>query len=139
MSRYRLYVAAACLLLAAGWLTYHHVRETPGSHPGARPAAAASRVDYVGSAACRPCHSREFDAWSRSHHGLAMQLPTANAVQGNFHAPPFMAMGAATEFRKRSGKYLVTTEGRDEKPHEYEVHSVIGVEPVQQYVFALPG
>jgi len=140
MSRRTLYVAAAFLLAAVGWLTYRHLRETAVSRSAARPSTvAASRADYVGSAACRTCHSSEFDAWSNSHHGLAMQLPTAGTVQGNFESPAFMANGVTTRFRARNGKYFVTAQDPDGKPREYEVHSVIGVDPVQQYVIALPG
>jgi len=68
-----------------------------------------------------------------------MQLPAPSTVLGNFEAPPFTANGVTTRFHAENGKYYVTAQGPDGKPHEYEVHSVIGIEPVQQYVFAFPG
>ncbi|HEY3862848.1 MAG TPA: tetratricopeptide repeat protein [Verrucomicrobiae bacterium] len=42
--------------------------------PPAPPTQAMILAEYAGSAACAGCHRDEFEAWAKSHHGLAEQL-----------------------------------------------------------------
>ena len=110
-------------------------REWGGTPRGSKP---AERRDYVGSPACAPCHRREAEAWAGSHHRLAMQEPARGTVLGDFGDATFLAMGVTTRFFTRDGGYFVATEGADGKPAEFEVKYVIGVRPVQQYMFEFP-
>jgi predicted CXXCH cytochrome family protein len=124
-------VAAAALLvarlhLARGW------GEPRGSE-------LTRRADYTGSAACASCHGAETKAWAGSHHGLAMREPSPRTVLGDFGGATFTDAGVTTRFFTRGGRYFAATEGADGKPAEFEVKHVIGVRPVQQYVFELAG
>jgi len=125
-------VAAAALGLAA-WLFI--ARERGRTPYGTTP---AQRSDYAGSAACAPCHGTEAEVWARSHHGLAMQEPSPRTVLGDFGGATFTDAGVTTRFFTRDARYFVATEGADGKPAEFEVKHVIGVRPVQQYVFEFP-
>jgi len=138
VSRRAAYVAIVLGLAAVGWLTFHRVEMRPRARPRGG-SAPASRADFVGSAACSGCHRSESAAWTGSHHALAMQSPSTSAVLGDFHGSSFTAMGVNTRFETSGGKFFVTTEGADGKPATFEVRSVIGVAPVQQYLIALPG
>ena len=102
---------------------------------GSRPAA---RRDYAGSPACASCHRAEAEAWAGSHHRLAMQAASSATVLGDFGGAAFSHMGVTTRFFTRDGRYFVTTESADGQPVEFEVKFVIGVRPVQQYVFEFP-
>ncbi|MEJ2275838.1 MAG: multiheme c-type cytochrome, partial [Woeseiaceae bacterium] len=56
---------------------------------------------YVGSAACRDCHSEQHAQWSGSHHQLAMQPATAETVTGDFSGTSFDYAGTTYEFFTR--------------------------------------
>jgi|WetSurMetagenome_2_1015567.scaffolds.fasta_scaffold01796_3 tetratricopeptide (TPR) repeat protein len=94
---------------------------------------------YVGSQSCAPCHKPEFEKWKGSHHALAMLPPRPDTVLGNFADATFDDAGQVSRFTARGGKYFVTTEGPDGKPHEYEVAYAFGWFPLQQYLIAFPG
>lgn len=138
MSRRAAYVAIALGLAAVGWLAFHRVEMTKQAPPrgGSLP---ASRADYLGSATCAACHHSEFAAWTGSHHALAMQSPSARTVLGDFQGTSFSAMGVPTRFETSGGKFFATTEGPDGEPSRFQVWSIIGVAPVQQYLVELPG
>jgi predicted CXXCH cytochrome family protein len=68
-----------------------------------------------------------------------MQIASAETVLGDFRDTTFRAHGVSTRFWRRDGKYLVTTDGPDGKPGDYEVEYVFGVSPLQQVLLELPG
>lgn len=70
---------------------------------------------------------------------MAMARPTAQTVRGDFGDTAFTHSGQTTRFSMRDGKYLVSTEGPDGKRADFEVAYTFGVEPLQQYLIALPG
>jgi tetratricopeptide (TPR) repeat protein len=104
--------------------------EAPGE-PGDAPT-------FVGSAACGGCHESELAAWRGSHHALAMQEATAETVLGDFDDASFTHAGVTSRFFKRDGRFLVTTDGPDGKPGEFEIRYTFGVYPLQQYLIAFP-
>jgi len=129
-------VAIAAVAAAAVLTTRLLVAPERGGAPrGTRPAA---RRDYAGSAACASCHRGESEAWAGSHHRLAMQAAGPGTVRGDFGGATFSHLGVTTRFFTREGKYFVTTEAADGRPADFEVKYVIGVRPVQQYVFEFP-
>ncbi len=97
------------------------------------------RTDYVGAAACHPCHAADLKAWSGSDHQRAMQVANASTVLGNFENATFKYHGVESTFFKRAGKYLVRTDGPKGRPAEFEVAFTFGVFPLQQYLIAFPG
>jgi tetratricopeptide (TPR) repeat protein len=93
--------------------------------------------EFIGSDSCMSCHQDEYQLWQGSHHDLAMQLPTADTVLGNFDNQSFTYNGITSRFYQRDGKYLVETDGEDGKLQEFEVAYVFGVDPLQQYLLPL--
>src|SRR5690606_12776575 len=101
--------------------------------------ARANIPDYVGAESCAECHADEYRAWLGSHHDLAMQEAGPASVLGDFDGARFEYAGASTVFHRRDGRYFVTTDGPDGKPAEFEIRYTFGVDPLQQYLIALPG
>jgi predicted CXXCH cytochrome family protein len=94
---------------------------------------------YVGGKVCAPCHEAETKAWQGSHHDLAMQPAEAGTVRGKFDGATFVKDGVTSTFSRRAAGYRVRTDGPDGKLHDYEVAYTFGVDPLQQYLVALPG
>jgi tetratricopeptide (TPR) repeat protein len=103
-------------------------RDEPASGPG----------DFVGSTTCATCHAPQHTAWMASQHALAMQEPRPGTVLGRFDDGTFTFGGVTSTFRRRGDRYVVNTEGPDGKLHDFEVRYTFGVEPIQQYLVALP-
>lgn len=121
-------VALALLLAAAA------CRERGES--GADPAAGAT---YVDSAGCAECHPAAQEAWSGSHHDLAMQVADETSVLGDFDDAVFDGDGVRARFFRRDGRFFVHTAGPDGAPADFEITHTFGVEPLQQYLVPLPG
>ncbi len=96
-------------------------------------------ADYVGGEACRGCHAAEYSAWQGSHHDLAMQPASEKTVLGDFDNASLTQFGVTTSFYRKDGRFMVSTEGPDGKPHEYEISYTFGVMPLQQYLIRFPG
>jgi Flp pilus assembly protein TadD len=92
---------------------------------------------YTGSTACQDCHAQEFEQWQGSHHDLAMQLPSAETVLGDFDNASFTYNGIITSFSRSGDKFIVNTDGEDGKLQNFEVEYVFGVYPLQQYLLPL--
>lgn len=95
--------------------------------------------EYVGLTTCASCHQAEMDAWTGSHHDLAMQAVSDSTVLGNFNTSTFVYNQVLTTFFRKDGDYYVNTDGPDGKLNDYKVTYVFGVEPLQQYLIAFPG
>ena len=104
--------------------------------PGPPPAVTA---EFVGRASCAECHAAATEAWTGSHHDLAMQEATPATVLGDFDGARMEHFGVVSTFRRDGERFLVTTDGPDGAPTEYEVAYVFGVFPLQQYLAAFPG
>jgi tetratricopeptide (TPR) repeat protein len=126
--------------LVAGWLlaglTVLTVPTAAASPPGPRDARAEG---FVGRAACSPCHARAAERFAGSHHDLAMAAADASTVRADFADATFTYAGTTTHFFRRENEYWVRTDGPDGAPAEYRIEYTFGVEPLQQYLIALPG
>ena len=94
---------------------------------------------HVGRAVCTECHAPEAEAWTGSHHDLAMQEATEETVLGDFADVTFTHRGVTSRFFRDGTRYLVTTESRDGSMADFEVAYVFGVDPLQQYLIPFPG
>ena len=94
---------------------------------------------WVGAQECQSCHPREYEAWQGSDHDLAMQRATRDSVLGDFDNATFDYAGLSHRFFRRGDEYWVETDGPDGKLQAYRVEYVFGVDPLQQYLLALPG
>lgn len=111
----------------------------PGEGPRQSPATDVSGVAYVGDTDCAECHRPEFEAWIGSHHDLAMQKATSEAVLGDFDDATFVHRGVTSRFFRRGERFFVNTEGPDGAPADFELTHTLGVEPLQQYLAPFPG
>ena len=93
---------------------------------------------FAGSKSCANCHMTQFNAWTGSHHDLAMQHATEEAVLGDFDNTQFTHNGVTSRFSTRDGKYFVHTDGPDGTMRDFEIAYTFGVEPLQQYLVPFP-
>jgi tetratricopeptide (TPR) repeat protein len=101
---------------------------------GAPAALAQAAPDYVGSGTCTACHQKETQAWSGSHHALAWTLPSPETVVADFDNTVFEQDGMTARFRIEGDAYHVEVTETDGSTTDYRVHSVAGIEPLQQYL-----
>lgn len=94
---------------------------------------------FVDEANCAGCHAAQHQAWTGSHHDLAMQEATEQSVLGDFTNARFSYAGVTSRFFRRDGKFFVTTDGPDGKLANFEIKHAFGIEPLQQYLIELPG
>jgi tetratricopeptide (TPR) repeat protein len=95
-------------------------------------------AQFTGGAACAACHVDTVAAWRESHHAEAMQPANDTTVLGNFDDAEFEYNGIGSRFYKRSDEYWVRTDGADGSLQDFQVAYTFGVEPLQQYLIALP-
>lgn len=62
--------------------------------------------DYVGAAACAPCHQHAYDAWKRSPHGRGAALPSKASVLGQFDGRTIPLEGGSTSPRRIGDQYF---------------------------------
>ena len=100
------------------------------------PAAAQEPPAYVGSQSCVQCHEDAASDWRGSHHALAWTWPSKETVVADFDGTSFSYDGMTARFRiEGDGSYHVTVTETDGVTTDYPVHSVVGIEPLQQYLF----
>jgi len=119
---------------AAGLLLVGCDRSGPPA--GALEHAAAPR--FIGGSSCVDCHTREAALWRDSHHDRAMQVADESSVLGDFNDAEFTYNGVTSTFSRRGGRYFVRTDAPDGALAELEITHTFGVEPLQQYLVALP-
>jgi tetratricopeptide (TPR) repeat protein len=102
-------------------------------------AAPSTEAQFVGSERCRSCHQKAYDAWKGSHHARAMQAARDDTVLGDFGGATLEHRGKTWRFFRRGPQFVVHAEGPDGAMRDYEVAYTFGVEPLQQYLVALPG
>ncbi len=76
--------------------------------------------------------------WTGSHHDVAMQVPAADAVLGDFDDASFEHRGRTTKFFRAGSAYAVETEGPQGGTETYEIAYTFGAHPLQQYLVAFP-
>ena len=95
---------------------------------------------FVGGARCVNCHAAETALWRGSHHDLAMQAATEATVRADFDGTRFQGNATDARFRRTDeGGFVVETEGADGARATFQVEYTFGVEPLQQYLVAMPG
>jgi predicted CXXCH cytochrome family protein len=94
---------------------------------------------FVGAAECATCHEQENARWNGSHHQLAMQAASSSTVLGDFNNANFSNDGITSKFFRSGSKFMVRTDGPDGALHDYEISYTFGVNPLQQYLIAMPG
>lgn len=98
-------------------------------------AQAQQEPSYVGSDVCASCHAKAAEAWAGSHHARAWTLPSAETVKADFDGTRFELDGMTARFRiAEDGSYRIEVTERDGATADYRVHSVAGIEPLQQYL-----
>ena len=95
-------------------------------------------ASFAGSASCSGCHAAEAEAWTGSHHDLAIQVADRQTVLGDFSDSTFDYFGTVNRFLERDGRFLVQTAGADGKTGKFPVKYTFGVEPLQQYLVEFP-
>lgn len=100
----------------------------------AGPSMARDAPGYVGSDACTGCHTEAAEGWAGSHHALAWTEPSPETVVADFDGTEFALDGMIARFREEDGGYHVTVTETDGETTDYRVHSVVGIEPLQQYL-----
>jgi predicted CXXCH cytochrome family protein len=96
-------------------------------------------AQFVGGAACVSCHTAQAEAWSDSQHDLAMQVADESTVRGNFDSVEFVQGDVTSTFFRRDGRFMIRTDGADGQLGDFAIEYVFGIEPLQQYLVALPG
>lgn len=103
-----------------------------------RPAPQLAVDHWVSEDSCQTCHQPQHQNWQGSHHHLAMQSANEHSVLGDFNDHIFIGQRARTHFLRKADGFWVSTTGADGKPADYPVAFTFGVEPLQQYLLALP-
>ena len=96
------------------------------------PFALASDAEFVGNETCTSCHEPQVNDWTNSHHDLAMQAASTQAVLGNFDDAKFVYEGVTTTFFKKGSDFWVNTDNENGELQDYPVEYVFGVYPLQQ-------
>ncbi len=142
-------VAAALVALAygrgAGAPTTDAASGTVSSppHPLLAPSLPSERLaprgreEFVGSAACAPCHRAQSDAYLGSHHAKALVTPGPEVAKARFDGGRFTSkLGGTTKFSMKDGAPSVTTPSAGGKAATLPIRYVSGVWPLEQYVVA---
>ncbi len=98
---------------------------------------AASATGYVGAAACRTCHAREFQTWAGSRHSKMVQPATARSVQGDFTHPKIVLRGETYLLSARNGAFYITESYLTGKPREHRIQYTLGNRRIQHYLTTL--
>ncbi|MTH77064.1 hypothetical protein GL286_04940 [Paracoccus aestuariivivens] len=98
-------------------------------------ASAQEVPDYIGSAQCASCHVDETEAWKTSDHGLAWTEPSDSTVVADFNNTEFHGNGMDVKFSKDEKGFHAKVTEMDGVTQDYNVHSVVGIKPLQQYLF----
>jgi tetratricopeptide (TPR) repeat protein len=137
----------AMLVLLSGFLLVAVILFTGLTSISAESAAADDTVSaapltgthrFVGNQLCIECHADIAEEWQGSHHEQAMQAVNEKTVLGDFNDATFSDAGVTSRFFRKDGKYFINTPGEDGKAADFEVKYTFGVEPLQQYLLALP-
>jgi hypothetical protein len=128
--------AGAVLFARDGGGEKHELRPESRPRPTAVKSAETPVVPpappaYAGSQACRQCHEKNFQAWSRSWHARALARASAPAVVGPWNGVHFKGESSEAWMRRTAGAYSVRTRDRAGALGEYPVSWVIGGKRMQ--------
>lgn len=146
-------LALLAVLGALAWQRPWREREARRPGPDPAPANPASRLtplvpapdrevfaSHAGSESCKECHPEAFRHWSDSHHGLAERPVKASLDRAAFEPARGIRHGTQnSEARVRDGRFELVTMGPDGRPAAFQPDRVLGVRPLQQFLFPAPG
>lgn len=92
------------------------------------------QATFVGRSSCVECHRAETEAFTGSHHDLAMDLATDEFVLGDFDNATLEHDGMISRMYRDGDRYMVHTDGESGEMEDFEVKYVFGVTPLQQYM-----
>lgn len=95
---------------------------------------AVAPAKMINEQQCQGCHSAQVKDWQGSHHQLAMQEATAEAMLGDFNNVTFKAENETTRFSRKDDGFWVNTPGIDGKNADFKVAYTFGIAPLQQYL-----
>jgi hypothetical protein len=99
------------------------------------PTGLSAEPTYVGSEVCASCHEEAASDWEGSHHALAWSPATPDTILADFDGTEFSLRGMTARFSiDDDGVHRVEVSELDGSTTDYPVHSVVGVEPLQQYL-----
>jgi predicted CXXCH cytochrome family protein len=91
-------------------------------------------ADYVGPEACKECHVKNYESWSKHPHHWMNALANEQTVKGDFSGKAVMNYrGGQATFRRQDGKYLMRLERGDVR-RTYAITQTIGSRFYQYYV-----
>lgn len=99
----------------------------------------ADGIDFVDESTCYGCHENQHSAWTGSQHDRAMDIAGPETVLGDFNDGVFASDGDTVRFQMRDGRYSARLAGPDGRIAEFPIPYTFGIEPLQQYLAALPG
>jgi predicted CXXCH cytochrome family protein len=111
------------------------LRDTAEMAP--EPTPAFGSATWVGGDECAGCHEEAAARWRGSHHDLAMQEPSAEAMLGDFDDARFVDGPTTWTFSRSDGRYVARAEGAERGEHA--IAFTFGADPLQQYLIERPG
>ncbi len=84
------------------------------------------REDYVGSAACAPCHGDVYEAWQRSPMHRMTRLPESTDVRAPFDGRTFRFKADTARFERVGDARFLRLQSASNGTHVYRVTKVIG-------------
>ncbi len=95
-------------------------------------------AQYVGRAACVPCHEKEATLWEGSDHDRAMDPANPQTVLGDFDHRQFEHFGVVSTMSRRDDAFFMTTDNREGQRETFAIKYVLGYRPLQQYLVEFP-
>jgi predicted CXXCH cytochrome family protein len=89
---------------------------------------------FIGSAACKQCHSSEYKDWLSSDHYLAMQEANNSSFLGLLNSSPIKLDGVVNQVYAKDHQYLLKTKETNGSENTYTLSYTFGYFPLQQYL-----
>lgn len=90
--------------------------------------------DYVGPEPCKSCHAQRYEQWRKHPHSRMNQLPTAEAVMGDFSGARIQLPQGDVRFDREGELYTMTLEQNGKPVRKYRVTRTVGSRFMQLYV-----
>lgn len=103
---------------------------------GEKPAVAGLEAHdgYTGSAACKSCHEKNYERWTRDWHARALSEASPRFVAGRFDRSHFQGKSIEAWMERRGERYVMRTRDAKGAPGDYDVSWVIGGKRMQDAV-----
>ncbi|MEM7391787.1 MAG: tetratricopeptide repeat protein [Verrucomicrobiota bacterium] len=103
------------------------------------PVPEVARAPYQPAETCQTCHPQQYNDWLSSHHANANRLVDPELDAGPFAEETSVKHGSTTStFRRVNGEFQIHTVGLDGNYHTMKPESVIGIDPLIQYLMPFP-